>query len=275
MEEPFGTYSPRGPSALAVAAARRSFLGRGPFRHRIWQYLQKRQPCFDVVSNGAKMRLYPDRSPQFLQLLLKPDRYSPKEVAFIGNGLKDGGWLLDIGANVGAMALPFAQMPGAQILAVEPGPLAYPRLCFNIEANGFENVKAVALALSDTNGTVSFSSNEERPGLSGIGQRGREIEVPSRTLLSLLDENGIDCPAVLKIDVEGHEDAVLKPFFATAPKHRWPRRVLIEAHESSEAPLSIALMQSIGYRQTLRTRHNVGVSLTGVPSSPERADQCK
>lgn len=54
------------------------------------------------------------------------------------------------------------------------------------------------------------------------------ITVKTDTLLNVLNANVIKKVSALKIDVEGAEDQILKPFFENAPKSLWPRMIVIE-----------------------------------------------
>ena len=208
------------------------------------------------------MRLHPFDSSLERVLLLRPQKYSPRELAFLREALLPGTTLIDAGANVGAMSLPFAALPGVEIVAVEASPAALARLTFNIEANGFSNVRVSPVALSDTNGVVRFFSDARDLKLSGIGGAGAgtQTSVSAKTFATLLDEHDVQGPYVLKIDIERHEDRVLLPFFAAEPASRWPRHVLIETIAREGVPECVAFMLANGYRKVLATPQNTGLS---------------
>ncbi len=81
------------------------------------------------------------------------------------------------------------------------------------------------------------------------------------SLRDLYEAQGLPGPTVIKIDVEGHEDKVLLPFFDSMPAARWPRYVVIEAIEREGLPDCIAHMRSLGYRDDFKTRSNLGLAL--------------
>jgi hypothetical protein len=55
----------------------------------------------------------------------------------------------------------------------------------------------------------------------------------------------------MKIDVEGYEDRVLIPFIREAPRHLWPRRVLMEVeHTTRWESDCLAMLVDAGYRVT-------------------------
>jgi FkbM family methyltransferase len=246
-----------------IAASRSTFLGHAEPRKLIWRALQQgRQRWFDISANSARMRLHPFDSSLERVLLLRPQKYSPRELAFLRDRLVPGVTLIDAGANVGAMSLPFAPLPNVDIVAVEASPVALARLTFNIAANGFANMRVAPVALSDTNGTVRFFSDARDLKLSGIGGAGRgaEVDVPAKTFAALLDEQEIRQPYLLKIDIERHEDRVLLPFFDSEPKSRWPQHVLIETIAREGVPYCVSFMLTNGYTKVLATPQNPGLS---------------
>ncbi|HWP26705.1 MAG TPA: FkbM family methyltransferase [Xanthobacteraceae bacterium] len=92
----------------------------------------------------------------------------------------------------------------------------------------------------------------DRDRMTHGAQPARVIEVPTRTLDSILQEAGAPSPIdFLSIDVEGHELEVLRGFsFA-----RWrPRLIVIEDHVEGLA--KHWFMQSNGYRLIRRVGHN-------------------
>jgi FkbM family methyltransferase len=264
-DPPFGTFAPRGFNRLLIEASRHTFLGHGEPRKLIWAAVRSgRQECFDMDVDGVRMRLHPLDSSLERGLLLRPQKVYPKELGFLRQALASGGTLVDVGANVGAMSLPFARMPGVNIVAVEPGPIALGRLRFNVAANGFRNVRVDNSALSDNNGTARFFAHAGDTKLSGLGEawaEGVEVEVRTKTFAALLAEYQVRPPYILKIDVEGHEDRVLMPFVSSSSPALWPGHVLIETIERQGVPDCVSFMQMHGYRKVFATPQNTGLRL--------------
>lgn len=264
-DEPFGAFAPRGAAALLIAITRHTFLGRGWVRRRAWPFLAERpQRCYDLKVRGTKMRLHPHDNTVERKLIFRPDRYCGVEIDWLRKHLATGGNYIDIGANVGALTLPLAPLPGVRVIAVEPGPVALPRLRFNVRVNGFDNVIVEGVALSDQEGEVQFVSDESDLKYSGINGRwaqGITVTIPAKTLSGLADEHGFDRIDALKIDVEGHEDAILLPFFEQADKRLWPRHIVIEAIAREGLPDCLTHMRRLGYRDQFQTRANLGMSL--------------
>jgi FkbM family methyltransferase len=269
---PYGACEPRGLAALIIAAARTTLLGRGQTRKLLWRALARRaqrdgERAYDMPVRGARMRLYPFDNTVERKLLLRPEQYCAVEIGFLANILSDGGTFIDIGANIGAFTLPIAALPGVRVVAVEPNPSALERLTYNVAANGLADVAIEACALSDRDGEVALTVASDDIKLSGIEAKyahGPKVTVPTRTLAGLLAAHAPAKPLVVKIDVEGHEDAILLPYFETAAPDAWPQAVVIETIDREDTPESLERLAELGYRTVFKTRANIGLVRSGV-----------
>src|SRR5262245_12196125 len=118
--------------------------------------------------------------------------------------------ILDCGANVGLASLFFKRLyPRARITAYEADPSLFAMLETNLSRNGAGDVERVHAALWTSTGTLTFQCEGSDSGmisaLSGAIE-GRATTVPSLRLRDVLESEPID---LLKIDIEGAEDAVL------------------------------------------------------------------
>lgn len=123
----------------------------------------------------------------------------------------------DVGANTGVYTLAGCAMnPNLNVVAFEPLPQARERLTRNIGLNHWtERCSVRAEAVSDSEGQAQFHVPDARfPTSASLhpdgfkGYEGRTIECTVIKLDSLLEHHKrID---LIKIDVEGFEDAVLK-----------------------------------------------------------------
>jgi FkbM family methyltransferase len=125
--------------------------------------------------------------------------------------------LLDIGANTGSFALIPAVMPHVKVFAVEPHPFAFDILTANIFLNGIsDQVSAWQGAISDTsgNGLLRCPVNQQS-GLSILGGNPKRFKekyqfiVETLTLDDWIKARAIPKPDLIKLDVEGHELAIL------------------------------------------------------------------
>jgi len=148
---------------------------------------------------------------------------------------RPGDVVIDVGANVGHMALLAARKvgPAGRVVAIEPGARSYGLLASNAARNFPDRIDTLRAACDEHDGTATLyvseyseEFNSLRPDtvLGGVHQE----TVPARSLGSLCSELEI-APNVVKIDVEGAEWAVLRGLLA-GPQ-RPPRALLVEAFE--------------------------------------------
>lgn len=144
------------------------------------------------------------------------------------------GLYVDVGASTGWFAVPMA-LRGHEVVAVECNQRVLARLRANLALNAV-SAEVHAVAASDATGAVAFHHNPGLPLTSGgsleaavRGNRASETVMSAR----LDDIIGARVVTVLKIDVEGHEAAVMaggravierdRPFMAleaNTPLHR-------------------------------------------------------
>lgn len=125
---------------------------------------------------------------------------------------------MDIGANIGNWTQSFAEaFPESSIVAFEPGASAFKVLGSRFQSKS--NIHCVNLGLSDRNAEVTLFSDSEASGLSSLNQRrlehfliefDKQEKIRVTKLDSWINSNPeYSTPAILKLDVEGHELSVL------------------------------------------------------------------
>lgn len=126
--------------------------------------------------------------------------------------LRDGGVFFDVGANIGSYTLVASEQSRATVYSFEPHPTTRRLLEQNIRLNNRQNVRLFPMALGETNGTAWLG---DRPGAA---DNAICKDDPSRSILVRIRRGEDVCaeelvrPSVMKIDVEGHELAVLSGF---------------------------------------------------------------
>jgi FkbM family methyltransferase len=132
--------------------------------------------------------------------------HEAQEMGFVLHLLRPGDHFLDVGANIGSYSILAANV--CRVTAVEPIPKTFQHLLRNIQLNGFnEKVCAHNVGLSDRKTILRFTSELDCVNhVATAVDVTPSIDVPVTTLDELI---GNDVPAVIKIDVEGHERAVL------------------------------------------------------------------
>jgi FkbM family methyltransferase len=129
--------------------------------------------------------------------------------------------VLDVGANTGQFALAARRaFPAAEIVSVEPLAECYATLTRRLR--GLPRTRALNVALGESPGSARFERNEYTPSSSflPLGEAHRasfpfarattEVEVPIDTLDAVVARLGLPTPLLIKIDVQGYEDRVLR-----------------------------------------------------------------
>jgi FkbM family methyltransferase len=120
----------------------------------------------------------------------------------------------DVGANIGSYTIIASEVPDALIYSFEPNPVAFSALIRNINLNARTNIHALQLALGEHEGELFITNNSESSInriLESTESTTNSLRVNVRTLNSVCREYRTH-PWIIKIDVEGYEDRVLKGF---------------------------------------------------------------
>lgn len=126
--------------------------------------------------------------------------------------VRDGDICVDVGANVGLLAVHMAQRAGL-VIAIEPEPRNLKRLFHNRDLNHLQNLRIVPAVASNREGT-EFLNTSTLSGYHSMVYRPpgfkTSLEVRAITLKRLLKDYAIEAIGFLKIDVEGAEAMVLE-----------------------------------------------------------------
>jgi FkbM family methyltransferase len=131
-----------------------------------------------------------------------------RDMAFVLHLLRANEHFVDVGANVGSYTVLAGGAVGARVTAVEPIPETFAHLTRNITLNGLgARVRACQCGLSEASGVLRFTKDFDSVNhVLAKGEQTPSVEVPVHTLDDLV---GSDAPVLMKVDVEGHERAVL------------------------------------------------------------------
>ncbi len=213
-------------------------LGIGPFEVRM------RSNRSMILRNPA---IYESFNLQSMQLLLEPG-----DIAY------------DVGANIGLFTRWMVQgCEASQVVAFEPMTQNVVALKRNVELGRIENkVTIIPCALSDVDGsdllqiddvmTASAVLNSVSGGLASEGRRSlglppRTEKVETRRLDTLLSSGELAHvpPAVIKIDVEGAEVAVLRGAnHVLCSEHP---KLIVELHGAEQAKQILRMLFGYGY----------------------------
>ena len=167
----------------------------------------------------------------------------------LGAWLRPGSVYYDLGANVGFLTLVGARLVGSagHVYAFEPSPGTAAALRSNVLRNGLTNVTVIEAAVGATSGTARFDPVDEEASqlatlLDPAQEGGVEVQVVA---IDDFVRDGARPPDVVKIDVEGAEDAAIAGMRETLAA-RTPS-VVCEIHQTlhaDEHPAEVLLRQA-------------------------------
>ena len=167
--------------------------------------------------------------------------FEPNEFCFLGQILKPGMTVLDVGANEGLYTLFSARRvgPAGRVVAFEPSSRERRKLEHNVARNRLGNVTIVPCAVGSSEGTAALQiASGVHSGHNTLGAlvyddapaAGVE-HVPVERLDTLIERLGVVTVDVIKIDVEGAELHVLEGARRTLAAHR--PILMVEANDEA------------------------------------------
>jgi FkbM family methyltransferase len=165
-------------------------------------------------------------------------RTAPAETAAVLAALPRGGTFVDVGANWGYFTLVAAHAvgPNGRVLALEPDPRMAAELRGNVARNGIAHVTVLEAAASEGAGEAVLAGYAEADRNRGVSSLvavpagdAPSFAVRTARLDALMDEHGIARADLVKIDVEGAEELVLRGMARGLAEGRYGR-VLMELH---------------------------------------------
>jgi FkbM family methyltransferase len=171
--------------------------------------------------------------------------------------VRSGDHVWDVGANVGFYTRQISRLVGdtGSVSAFEPVPACYAA----ITGLNLPNVHAFNLALGDSEGTLPMTVSSDPMSTTNSLVHSSEdaanrIDVQVTTGNALLNSGSSPAPNLVKVDVEGYEEEVLKGMTAVLARQEC-RAVFVEVHFGildargrRQAPSAIEqLLQSLGF----------------------------
>jgi FkbM family methyltransferase len=197
------------------------------------------------------LMLYPAKDIFIGRCLEVYGEYCPEEGNAFRQLLKPGAIVVEAGANIGSHTLHLSQIvgPAGQIHAFEPQRRIFQILCANLALNNIANVHVRPQGLGAVNDTMWVSSPDVSAAANfggvALGSSGNEsVEIVT------LDQLGMQRLDLIKIDVEGMEEAVLRGGIETI---RRLRPTLYLENDPADARLDksaslIKFIRDLGYR---------------------------
>lgn len=164
------------------------------------------------------------------------------------------GVFVDVGANIGNHTVFFAKYMASRVVAIEPHPHNFEILNSVIMKNGLTNVQTIKTAVGCEKGTATLSLPEGFENNAGSyaispGSPGQDsVEVTVDSLDTILSQHIEDQQEItlIKIDVEGYEEQVLKGARYILENHR--PHLVVEIHSAEQHETIEKQLASMGYR---------------------------
>ena len=179
------------------------------------------------------------------------------EIATLRKHIVAGSTVFDVGANKGGYLAPLADATGREgtVYGFEPIPALALRLEKSVRQLRWNHVHIIQAAASDTDGTARLTTPDgERHWESSLehipGNSDHSFEVPTIRLDSMLPKIKDSNLTAIKIDVEGHESAVIRGAGELIKQHRPFMLVEVEARHRPDADPTVffAEMEAQGYQ---------------------------
>ncbi|MGH6946244.1 MAG: FkbM family methyltransferase, partial [Kiloniellales bacterium] len=178
----------------------------------------------------------------------RSEPFEPDTSALIDRLVGDEDCFYDIGANCGYYCLLIGGRPGfaGQIEAFEPMPATFAHLASLVaDLDLGELVACHCIALSDRSGSVRMAADSKHSMLAHVVPHGG-MAVPARRL----DDLDLRPPSLIKLDVEGHELAVIDGGRALLARAK--PLIVLESRLGESSPgkvlAPLAALRELGYR---------------------------
>ena len=160
-----------------------------------------------------------------------------------------GDMVIDVGAGVGEEVQPVARLvgPTGKVFAIEANPRTFGILAYFCKKNHLANVNIFQLAITEKAGHVFIDDDGAYGVQNSISNRagGAQFKVESISLDDFIDGNSIAYVDLLKVNIEGAEQFLVKGMSKSLFKIR---RVAISCHD---------FRFNAGESEFYRTRENV------------------
>jgi len=181
--------------------------------------------------------------------------YEPDLQAALGDFLKPGMTVYDVGANIGYVSLMMARHVGAsgRVFAFEALPVNVERIQKNIDLNHLGNLSVVSAAVTDKPGPLTFFVHASVGMGKAAGSAGRSddqykerITVPGLSLDDFVYGQGNPPPAAVKMDIEGGEVLALPGMRRILNEHH--PILFLELHGPESEKVAWESLTAAGYR---------------------------
>ena len=142
------------------------------------------------------------------------------EIAALRTFVRPGTVAIDVGANIGFFTRRLAEWvrPGGLVIAIEPEARNFEALKAMLSRRGLVNVEPLQAVAAEAPGLLKLQVNALHPADHRISESGTEVRAV--TLDGIVEEQGWPEVSLLKIDVQGAEERVLRGALEVARRSR-------------------------------------------------------
>lgn len=199
-------------------------------------------PCKPYIQSvmGKYGRTYYFRHDEYVsKSIFQYGEFSPEECEYIVS-IAGSGIVLDVGANLGCISQALVAA-GKHVIAFEPQPAIFELLVKNCPT-----VPCMNVALGSKEGTAYMPRVDysKRGNFGGLGIGSGNLPVVVRTL----DSYNLENVSLIKIDVEGFEEEVLRGAVNTIARYK--PTIYLEADRQEKLVGLARFLDSIGYKYT-------------------------
>ncbi len=157
-----------------------------------------------------------DPSDYITGLLARDGIFEVAETDLVSRIVRANDTCIDAGCHIGYYSCLLARLVGSKgrVYAFDANPEACQAARRNLVLNGEYSAEVIHTALCDRDGTATFYiSTDDQTGLSSLGpipNRKATVSVPCMRLDTFLTKEGAEHIRLLKVDVEGAEELVLR-----------------------------------------------------------------
>jgi FkbM family methyltransferase len=199
--------------------------------------------CWVSCANGVTWKL--DLADPCHRWIVYGDYEGSAQMNWIRHWLKDGGGVIDSGANIGQMCQYFAQVSSVRVLCFEPLPVAHDWLQECLAEYPSWNVKLYPFGLSDRSNVITVQTWGARTTARSDWYQGKnhpQIDIEVFALDDVARDANLDSIRLWKLDVEGYETFALRGAHELLASKRIDA-ILIEVSTDDSIPYLI----DIGY----------------------------
>ncbi len=159
--------------------------------------------------------------------------------------LAAGDVFYDVGAHVGFFSMIASRLVGetGRVYSFEPSVHTYELLRRHLAINCIANAEAHESAVGEASGVARFETHDEVGTDRVVAEGGQEVAITS--LDDFVYAGGHRPPTVMKIDVEGHEVAVLRG--AERVLREYHPELIIEIHSEENGAVITEMLRGEGY----------------------------